>query len=226
MNKSSYLSVSWPEAGTGKPDNVFAVTTLVTGGISKGDYSGYNLATHVGDDPEAVKANRVKLVTDLRLPAEPVWLDQVHSSKVVNADELAVADPAGEITPVRADASISRTKGVVCAVLTADCLPVFFCNRDGTEVAVAHAGWRGLLDGILEQGAEQVLKASHCLAEDILVWFGPAIGPEAFEVGDEVANNFRVFFHDRPLLVIKNRASGRYHETDTVPCGRAGQGYR
>lgn len=186
MNQSSYLPVSWPETSTDKPDNVFAVTTLVTGGVSKEGFSGYNLATHVGDDPEAVKANRVKLVADLRLPAEPAWLDQVHSNKVISADELAVADPAAEITSVRADASISRTKGVVCVVLTADCLPVFFCNRDGTEVAVAHAGWRGLHDGILSN----TLAAMKSAAEDVLVSLGPAIGPQSFEVGTEVYDAF------------------------------------
>lgn len=186
MNKSSYIPVIWPENNSAKLENVFAITTQVNGGVSKGDYSEYNLALHVGDDPEAVKANREKLVEDLQLPSEPVWLDQVHSNKVICADEFAVADSAAKVLPVQADASISGAKGVVCAVLTADCLPVFFCNSEGTEVAVAHAGWRGLHDGILSN----TLAVMKSAVDDILVNLGPAIGAKAFEVGTEVYDAF------------------------------------
>lgn len=188
----SYLSLHWPENASGKPDNVQAYTTLIAGGCSIGDFSQYNLAAHVGDDLQAVKANRVKLVEDLRLPAEPVWLEQVHSNKVVLAEQQVISNSAATATQsavqamVQADASISRQKGVVCAVLTADCLPVFFCNQSGTEVAVAHAGWRGLHAGIISN----TVKAMKSPAEELLVSLGPAIGVEAFEVGDEVFHAF------------------------------------
>jgi YfiH family protein len=186
MNKSSYLPAVWPENSTAKPTNVSAITTLIKGGVSKGGYSEFNLASHVGDEAKAVIANRARLVEDLRLPSEPVWLDQVHSNKVVNADELAAADHSAGVSAIPADASVSRTKDIVCAVLTADCLPVFFSNSDGTEVAVAHAGWRGLHDGILSN----TIKAMKSSADDILVSLGPAIGPQAFEVGIEVYDAF------------------------------------
>jgi copper oxidase (laccase) domain-containing protein len=115
MSDDSYLPVDWPDNKAGKPENVFAVTTLVNGGVSKGDYSGFNLASHVGDDLAAVGANRAKLVEDLGLPSEPVWLDQVHSNKVIRADGLAATGQAIEKPMLKADASISGTKGVVCA---------------------------------------------------------------------------------------------------------------
>ncbi len=182
---SSYLSLNWPESCSARPENVQAYTTLITGGYSTGDYSQYNLAAHVGDDGLAVKANRVKLVEDLSLPSEPVWLEQVHSNKVVCIDEL---DDSKTTSPVaiQADASVSREKGAVCAVLTADCLPVFFCNQNGSEVAVAHAGWRGLHAGIISN----TIKAMSSSPDEILVSLGPAIGPQAFEVGDEVFDAF------------------------------------
>lgn len=172
-----YLPASWTE----KPENVYAVTTLRPGGVSTGDYSEYNLAMHVGDEQQAVRKNRVKLIEDLQLPSEPHWLDQVHSNKVIRVEEQM----AGEL-PAQADASVSSVKGMVCAVLTADCLPVFFCNQAGTEVAVAHAGWRGLHAGIISH----TVKAMRSPVSDILVSLGPAIGPQSFEVGEEVLHAF------------------------------------
>jgi len=180
MNKLSYLPADW----SNKPENVSAVTTLISGGVSKGRFSEYNLAAHVGDDPHAVKANRLKLVEDLQLPSEPVWLEQVHSNKVVHADApVATGSVPGLLW---ADASISTTEGVVCAVLTADCLPVFFCNNSGTEVAVAHAGWRGLHAGIITN----TVKMMQASADEIQVSLGPAIGAQIFEVGEEVFHTF------------------------------------
>jgi len=164
---------------------VFATTTLINGGVSKGDFSEYNLAAHVGDDPKAVMANRLKLFEDLQLPSEPVWLEQVHSNIVVNINELVdVKTTATGV--IQADASVSRRKGEVCVVMTADCLPVFFCNQNGTEVAVAHAGWRGLHAGIISN----TIKAMFSSPDEILVSLGPAIGPQAFEVGNEVFEAF------------------------------------
>jgi len=177
IDLQSYLPVNWPV----KPVNVQAFTTLRSGGVSSGDYSEFNLATHVGDDLLAVKSNRKKMCKDLALPTEPVWLEQVHSNKVFSLDKTNIIQSS-----IQADASITCEKGVVCAVLTADCLPVFFCNNTGTEVAVAHAGWRGLHAGIISN----TVKAMFSSAEDILVSLGPAIGPKTFEVGDEVYRAF------------------------------------
>lgn len=172
-----YLFASW----TKKPDNVRALTTLRSGGFSHGGHAAYNLATHVDDDLQAVKKNRAKLTGDLQLPSAPVWLDQIHSNKVFNADNqhLNAGIP-------QADASVSREEGAVCAVLTADCLPVFFCNQSGTEVAVAHAGWRGLHAGIISN----TVNAMKSPASEILVSLGPAIGPQSFEVGTDVFKAF------------------------------------
>jgi len=185
MHTSLYLPADWPDnelaqSGSGKPENVHACTTLRSGGVSTGAYSEYNLADHVGDDPQAVVCNRAKLVEDLHLPSEPVWLEQVHSNKVVRADELATEQT------VQADASFTSSKGVVCVVMTADCLPVFICNRSGTEVAVAHAGWRGLHAGIISN----TVKAMNSSADELMVSLGPAIGPDVFEVGEEVLQAF------------------------------------
>ncbi len=174
MSTKAYLSPDWP----GKPVTVQAVTTLRTGGVSEGGYRSFNLASHVGDDSRAVQRNRERLADQLNLPAAPVWLDQVHSNRVVDAASVQ--------SVVAADASISRSKGVVCAVLTADCLPVFFCNRGGTEVAVAHAGWRGLHAGVLTN----TVAAMSSPVDQIMVSFGPAIGPQAFEVGEDVLQAF------------------------------------
>lgn len=174
---SSYLLLDWSD----KPLNVQACTTLISGGSSVGDYAAYNLAAHVGDDPLAVKANREKLIKDLGLPGEPFWLNQVHGNEVVivGDGEMLQHEPS-------ADSSISREKGIVCVVLTADCLPVFFCDRSGEEVAVAHAGWRGLHAGIISNTVNKMQTS----AEDLLVSFGPAIGAQAFEVGEDVYRAF------------------------------------
>ena len=157
----------WPA-----PANVHALTTTRRRGVSRGPYADFNLADHVGDDPAAVAANRTRL--RLHLPAEPLWLRQVHGTRCVIAED--------SVAGVEADASASFTPGTVCAVLTADCLPVLFCDVQGTAVAAAHAGWRGLAAGVLEKSALALRRPP----EDVIVWLGPAIGPAAFEVGDEV----------------------------------------
>lgn len=177
MNKSSYLPVCWPKDSQAQLANVHALTTLKSGGVSTGDFSEFNLAAHVGDEVASVEINRKKLCDDLHLETEPVWLEQVHSNKVICADEKK---------PTPADASFTQSKGVVCAVLTADCLPVFFCNQSGTEVAVAHAGWRGLHAGIISK----TIQAMNSSVDEILVNLGPAIGPQSFEVGSEVLQAF------------------------------------
>ncbi len=160
----------WPA-----PAGVRALVTTRAGGVSEAPFGPFNPAAHVGDDPEAVKVNRARLRA--LLPAEPVWLDQVHGVAVLEAGR----DPG-----CRADASMTREAGVVCAVLTADCLPVLFCDREGSVVAAAHAGWRGLAAGVLTCTVERM----GCASSEILAWLGPAIGPDAFEVGPEVRDAF------------------------------------
>lgn len=168
---TNWLKPDWPA-----PVNVHAATTLRSGGVSAGVYASLNPATHVGDDHEYVQQNRVLIRRMLALPSEPVWLEQVHGNAVVQAEQVTSL-PA-------ADASFSHAAGVVCTVLTADCLPVLFCTRDGQTVAAAHAGWRGLLAGVLRN----TLAAMQ--ASDVLVWLGPAIGARCFEVGAEVRAAF------------------------------------
>ena len=150
--------------------------TTRLGGVSQGPYASLNLGSHVGDDAAAVAANRAQLRS--MLPAEPVWLNQVHGTQVIRADTASGVPDA--------DASFTRIPNTVCAVLTADCLPVLFCARDGSAVAAAHAGWRGLAAGVLEA----TLNAMQVPPAEVMVWMGAAIGPDAFEVGAEVRDTF------------------------------------
>ena len=170
------LEPGWIPADWPAPAHVRAGVTTRLGGVSGGPYTSLNLATHVGDEPVAVAENRTRLRQTLQLPAEPVWLNQVHGTQVC-------LDAAVGAT---ADASISRQPGDVCVVLTADCLPVLLCNRAGTVVAAAHAGWRGLAAGVVAETLEHMGEAP----ENLLAWLGPAIGPQAFEVGDDVRSAF------------------------------------
>ena len=168
----NWLKPDWP-----LPAGVHAAVTIRTGGVSSGGgYASLNPAGHVNDDPEHVTANRRIIKTMLQLPAEPVWLQQVHGVTVVQAEQIEPLTPA--------DASYTESSGVVCTVLTADCLPLLFCGDQGRVIAAAHAGWRGLQAGIIGQ----TLKHMHC--RDVQVWLGPAIGPDNFEVGAEVFNAF------------------------------------
>lgn len=163
------------------PNHVKAVTTTKQGGVSNGSYASMNLAQHVGDDAAIVAQNRECLMQKLQLSNEPVWLNQVHSNYVM---ELQLH--ANSKLPEDADGSVSRQAGLVCAVMTADCLPLLLSNRQGTCVAAVHAGWRGLAAGIIEN-AVQVMQ---CSSSEIFAWLGPAIGPLAFEVGDDVRDKF------------------------------------
>ncbi|CAK0751627.1 polyphenol oxidase YfiH [Gammaproteobacteria bacterium] len=168
----------WVEPNWPAPHQVRALTTTRQGGVSLGSYASFNLATHVGDDPLAVARNRQRLRTALALPVEPHWLEQVHGN--------CALDAGAGIDCLAADASYAYGSGAVCAILTADCLPVLFCDLAGTRVAAAHAGWRGLLGGILEQ----TVMALAVDPATIMAWLGPAIGPTAFEVGEEVRAAF------------------------------------
>jgi YfiH family protein len=166
-----WIVPDWPA-----PANVRALVTTRAGGVSRGPYAALNLATHVGDDPAAVAENRRRLRA--QLPAEPLWLNQVHGSRVVDA--------AGAAPGIEADAAFSHAKRLVCVVQTADCLPVLLCDEAGTAVAAAHAGWRGLAGGVIEA----VVKAMDVAPGRLMAWLGPAIGPQAFEVGAEVRETF------------------------------------
>jgi YfiH family protein len=168
-----WLVPDWPV-----PENVRAVATSRNGGVSAAPWNGLNLGDHVGDDPEAVVENRRRLRQMLKLPAEPLWLKQVHG--------CAVADSGVSKPGCEADARISDRPGEVCAVLTADCLPLLFADKAGRWVAAAHAGWRGLAGGVIEQTVARFPGDPAALH----VWLGPAIGPEAFEVGAEVRQAF------------------------------------
>ncbi len=172
-NRPEPIYPDWPA-----PATVHALTTTRVGGFSQGPYTSFNLGDHVGDDPEAVARNRALLREALRLPLEPLWLKQIHGMNVVAA--------AAAHTGVTADGAWTGRPGVVCAVLTADCLPVFLCNRQGTKVALLHAGWRGLMAGVIEAG----LRALATPGDELLAWLGPAIGPDSYEVGDDVRHAF------------------------------------
>lgn len=172
----SLIIPDWPA-----PAAVRAVSTTRQGGVSLPPFASLNLGTHVSDDPAAVAENRRRLSRLADFPAEPVWLAQVHGLAVVDA----ATTPAG----TTADASYCAQAGVVCAIQTADCLPVLFCDTAGRVIAAAHAGWRGLLAGVLENTVS-AMAGQGASAETVLAWLGPAIGPTAFEVGAEVRAAF------------------------------------
>lgn len=219
-----WITPDWPA-----PSNVRAAATLRTGGVSQGEFSSLNLGSHVNDDPAAVAENRRLLRAALKLPAEPIWLNQVHGIKVVdvslgsasaarsgsavdaNASSVAAGDRAlnnpasAEGAAPTADASVARGAGAVCVVMTADCLPVLFCDRDGTRVGAAHAGWRGLASGVL--GA--TIKALDVPPSQLMAWLGPAIEQDAFEVGEEVREAFLKLTADN-ASAFKANARGRW----------------
>lgn len=167
-----FLAPDWAVPGC-----VRAAMTTRAGGASTGPRASLNLATHVGDDPAAVTENRSRLRNALGLPAEPAWLEQEHGTVVVVL-------PAASQRP--ADAAVTFTRGQVCAVLVADCLPVFVASRTGDRVGIAHAGWRGLAAGVIEA----TLAALECEPGELVAWLGPSIGRRAFEVGDDVRDVF------------------------------------
>lgn len=175
MDELSTIQVVRPDWSVNT--RVKAFVTTRRGGLSVKPYDSFNLATHVGDDLRVVMENRKKLKHHLELPAEPGWLEQVHGTEVTrNLDEQGSC----------ADASYANQPGRVCVVLTADCLPVFFASKSGREVAVAHAGWKGLLNGVIEN----TLQSFEAEPNEIDAWLGPAIGPAKFEVGEEVLRAF------------------------------------
>jgi len=182
----AWLVPDWPA-----PARVCALSTTRQGGVSKGPYGlaggapgGLNLGTHVGDDAADVARNRARLAACL--PSMPQWLEQVHGCAVATVDHVAAP---GAPVP-QADASLALASGHVCAVMTADCLPVLLCDAQGTVVGAAHAGWRGLCSGVIEATLSRMQAAAGAGAPRWLAWLGPAIGPDAFEVGAEVRDAF------------------------------------
>lgn len=173
------VDIAWPML----PQNIAVLSTTRMGGFSRSPYDdgngqgGLNLGDHVADDGEAVQRNRVRLRE--QCPSEPVWLKQVHGTHVVNAANVQGVPEA--------DASFTTQAGVVCAILTADCMPVLFCDQRGSVVAATHAGWRGLASGVLENTINAMREAG---AKDVMAWMGPAIGPQKFEVGSDVVQAF------------------------------------
>ncbi|HET7922483.1 MAG TPA: peptidoglycan editing factor PgeF [Gammaproteobacteria bacterium] len=170
---SDWILPDWPA-----PSNVLATSTTRHGGVSTGACASLNLGTHVGDDPDAVKENRRRARDALQLVREPCWLRQVHGTCVARPDDEAHIEPA--------DAALTRHSGRACVILTADCLPVLLCDRAGTTVAAVHCGWRSLSAGVLEN----TVHAMQIPGMQIMAWLGPAIGPGAYEVGDEVMQAF------------------------------------
>jgi hypothetical protein len=168
-----WIAPDWPVS-----ERVRVLSTLRGGGVSEGPYASMNLAGHVGDRPEAVRANRLLLREAAHLPAEPLWLEQVHGIDVARHDS--------DVPTPRADAAVAFAPWQVCAVMTADCLPVVFADGAGTRVGVAHAGWRGLLGGVLQA----TVAALEAPPSTLHAWLGPAIGPAAFEVGTEVREQY------------------------------------
>lgn len=172
------------ETGWSPPAGVRAAFTLRSGGASAPPWHSLNLGTHVGDDPLAVAHNRRRVAQALNLPAEPRWLSQVHGTAVHQVGAPTSSAPSDAV-PV-ADAAVTREAGVVLAIMVADCLPVLLAAEDGSVLGAAHAGWRGLVAGVIERTVES-------MGEDpsrLRAWLGPCIGPRRFEVGDEVREAF------------------------------------
>ncbi|HEX5339553.1 MAG TPA: peptidoglycan editing factor PgeF [Gammaproteobacteria bacterium] len=170
---SELIRPDWPA-----PPKVRAASTTRNGGVSSGPYTSLNLGDHVGDAADAVSRNRHRVREALKLLQEPRWLQQIHGTQIVRLDGSALIEPA--------DAAVTARAGEVCVIMTADCLPVLLCDKAGSVVAAAHCGWRSLVAGVLEN----TVPAMQVPAGQLMAWLGPAIGPEVYEVGDEVMEAF------------------------------------
>lgn len=189
---TAFIEPDWP-----CPPGLVALSTIRTGGFSAPPWDSFNLGDHVGDEPAAVARNRRRLLDLLPAGTRVQWLQQVHGTRMIRA--------RGEY-PVEADACWTDRHGLACAVMTADCLPVLLCDQRGTAVAAAHAGWRGLCSGVLEAA----VAALPCDAADLLAWLGPAIGPAAFEVGEEVRDAFLARSKDAGSCFMPSSRQGHY----------------
>ena len=174
------LIANWPA-----PKNISALTTTRLHGASTGPYSHNNLALHVDDEKTSVLVNRTNLTKSLNLPGEPVWLNQIHSNQCVVVEDESLRD---------ADASVTRHKNMPLVIMTADCLPILLCNQNGNEIAAVHAGWRGLLNGVIEN----TLLKMNSKPESLLAWIGPAICKSCFEIGEEVEQQYIEKYHFTP----------------------------
>lgn len=190
-SSETFIIPEWPA-----PANVKALQTTRLGGVSGAPYDSFNLGLHVGDDPVRVNRNRQSLAQFM--PSEPVWMEQVHGIEVANADAAACR--------VVADASVAKQRGSVCVVMTADCLPVLLCDEDGTVVAAAHAGWKGLAAGVIEA----TVKEMGVAPQKLLAWLGPAIGPHAFEVGEDVRAAFMAHDAQAAAAFVPLATAGKY----------------
>nr|WP_216354452.1 peptidoglycan editing factor PgeF [Gilliamella apicola] len=171
------------------PKNIHAFTTTRTGGVSLAPFASLNLGNRTDDNLDHVAENRKRIINAQQIPSEPYWLNQTHSTIALDISQIALQAPTGKINThqsFEADASYTNQPKQVSVVLTADCLPVLFCSKKGDEVAAAHAGWRGLCHGILEE----TVKKFVCPTNEILAWMGPAISAKKFEVGIEVKHQF------------------------------------
>ncbi|MYF68609.1 MAG: peptidoglycan editing factor PgeF [Proteobacteria bacterium] len=209
--RNGVIHPDWPA-----PARVHAASTLRVGGVSRGSYASLNLSTAVGDDEANVDRNRLILSEMLALPAEPLWLRQVHGTTVLNLDgadrptpaQRSGPPPPGSMSlrgPPAADGAVTSSSGRPCVVLTADCLPVLFCDTSGTRVAAAHAGWRGLAGGVLES-------VVRCMGVDpcrLLTWIGPGVGQQAYEVGEDVLDQF-VESDPNAVAYFTGNANGRW----------------
>jgi purine-nucleoside/S-methyl-5'-thioadenosine phosphorylase / adenosine deaminase len=191
MTSSDLIIPDWPA-----PNNIKAISTTRHGGVSQYPYTQLNLGTHVGDDPHLVSQNRAHITQSLNLPEEPRWLEQVHGTTIIESQHWQ--------QDIKVDAIFSQQTGHVCAVMTADCLPILLCNQQGDTIAAIHAGWRGLAAGIIEK----TIQKFSCEPQEIIAWLGPAIGPSQFEVGLEV---YELFVANAPVACEAFKINGPHH---------------
>jgi len=197
-----YLYPNWPTSGDAYV-RVKSCMTTRAGGHSLPPYDSFNLALHVGDDPVTVAANRAEL--DCVLPSQPIWLNQVHGIDVVDVDQLDICQ-----TPV-ADAAVTTTPGRVLAIMTADCLPILMCDEDAKIIGIAHAGWRGLCAGVVENTIHSMLKKMNKPDSSLIsAYLGPAIGPQSFEVGPEVRAAFIEQYPEDVEAFVDSHHAGKY----------------
>ena len=191
---SRFIYPDWPA-----PANIFAACTTRQGGESRGAFASLNPASHVGDNWQTVQQNRIVISSALGLPAEPLWLNQVHGAAIAGFDKQYQEPP-------EADAVMTRQPNQVCVVQTADCLPLLICDSQGQELAAIHAGWRGLAQGIISK----VITQFQSDARQLLVWLGPAISQRHFEVGAEVRDCFLKLSEQNEDAFVDSKTSGRY----------------
>ncbi|MDO6460351.1 peptidoglycan editing factor PgeF [Granulosicoccaceae sp. 1_MG-2023] len=199
---SHYLPVDWPA-----PANVQAWQTTRAGGVSEGGYASLNLGANVADSPENVAANRARMVAALNMPAEPAWIRLVHGTRVLSV--------TGPVQDAEADAVYTDRPGLPLFIPTADCLPVLLASQDGQEIAGAHAGWRGLAGGVIENTVAE-FRASP---SRLLAWLGPAIGPAHFEVGEDVFRAFVSVHAENARAFVPAAQPGKYF-ADIFELGR------